>query len=96
LDSADYKKSWQLHVRVARGEQLSPDERVDYESALRNLDAGESLGALAEARQARYDMRSLEVEHSRLENRRRELEQEISNLESKLGEPTRQLLTAED
>jgi predicted nuclease with TOPRIM domain len=96
VSSEEYKLWWQLHLRIARGEVLRPDEKARYEAVLQDTDAAESLGALADAMNARQKMQALETEHSRLEERRRHLEQEIEDLERRLGQPARQLLTTQD
>jgi predicted nuclease with TOPRIM domain len=96
VNSDEYGQWWQLHVRTARGETLTPQEQSAYEAALRGLDSHESLGTLADARHARQQLIALEAEHSRLEERRRQLGIQIEELEGRLGERTRELLKAEE
>jgi len=86
---------WGLHVRVARGEQLNASDQSIYDAALRELDDREALTLLADARQARAELRSLEAERGRLEQRRQQLDMEIAAFESALAPQARQLLSAE-
>lgn len=93
---SEYRHWWQLHVRVARGESLSPDERVAYEAGRRELEQAETLQPLEDARQSRNELRRLEAERARLEQQRRELDAQIAELESHLAPQARELLGAEE
>lgn len=94
MDATAQQRWWELHVRGARGEMLTTDERTFYEASLRQLDENERLGPLQSAKQARDNLHRLEAERTRLEERRQELDGEIKALESKLGQPARQALGA--
>ena len=96
MDEAAYQQWWQLHVRVARGESLSPEETSAYAAGRRDLDEDENLRSFEIAKQARQELQALDAERTRLEQRRRQLDAEISSLESRLGLQARQLLGAEE
>ncbi len=81
---------------AARGERLNPEERAIYDAALNELDDRESLAPLADAKQARAELRDLEAERGRLEERHRELDSEIAALEGAMAPEARQLLGAEE
>ena len=87
---------WELHVRAARGERLNAEERAIYEAAINELDDRESLAPLADAKQARMELRNLEAERRRLEQRRQQLDAEIAALEGALAPQARELLGAEE
>ena len=96
MDQAAYQQWWQLHLRVARGEALSPDQFATYESGRRVLEQQEQFPAATIARKAREELATLEAEHARLEKRRQQLDSEIASLESQLSQQTRQYLGVED
>ena len=91
-----YQRWWQLHLRIARGESLSAEERVVYDTTRRELENGEAVGPFQAAKQAREELRGLEAERRRLEARRQELNAEIAALESNLAPQARELLGAEE
>jgi len=37
MDDAKYRRWWQLHLRVARGETLNPAEQAEYARGLKCL-----------------------------------------------------------
>ena len=41
MDQTTYERWWQLHLRVAQGEELDAAERVIYAAGLTELDAEE-------------------------------------------------------
>ena len=86
---------WELHLRVARG-RLSPEDRAVYDATRRELDDSEALGAIQNAKQAREELRDLEAQRHRLEQRRQELDAKIAAIESTLAPEARQLLGAEE
>lgn len=96
MDHSVYQDWWQLHLREAKGEALSPEEREAYQAGLSSLDHDESLHAVTDARQARQQWIALDAEYSTLEQRRQQLDAEIAELESRLSEHTRQYLGVED
>lgn len=90
-----YQRWWELHLRIARGESLSAEERAVYDTTRRELEDNE-LVPLQVAKQAREELRGLEAERRRLEVRRQELNAEIAALESNLAPQARELLGAEE
>ena len=96
MDDSAFQPWWELHVRVARGDSLAPEEQAIYEATRVAHDHEEQRETLWNARQAKQELRELESECSRLEERRRQLDDEISSLEKRLGQPTRQLLGTEE
>jgi len=91
-----YQRWWQLHLRVARGERLSPAERAVYDAGRRELEDNETLEPLQNAKQAREELRELEEQRRGLEQRRQELDAEIAAIESALAPRARELLGAEE
>jgi cell shape-determining protein MreC len=87
---------WELHVRVARGDRLSPKDRVVYDTTRRALEESETLEPLQNVKQAREELRELEVQRRRLEQRRQELDAEISAIEGAPAPQARELLGAEE
>jgi hypothetical protein len=69
MNEQQYKAWWQLHRRVAVGEQLSDEEQRIYQSGLAELEA-EEMGALHPADDEWHALRTQWVE---LAARRREL-----------------------
>ncbi len=96
MDQTTYRQWWQLHLRVARGDSLSPDERSSYHAGRRKLELEERLLETEQARQAREHLTALEAERTDLERRRQQLDAEIGRLESQLQEHTRQFLGVAD
>lgn len=96
MDESASKRWWQLHVRVARGETLRPEESEFYDTGRRELEQDEALRPIETAREARRRLRALETERVRLENRRQQLDSEIAALESRLPLGARRLLGAEE
>lgn len=93
-DSA-FQSWWELHLRVARGESLTDEESVAYDSGRQDLESGEESQLLLGAKHAREDLAAIEAEHSDLEQRRQALDAEIQKLESCMGQQTRRLLGVE-
>jgi hypothetical protein len=84
---------WDLHVRAARGEELSPAEQVEYEAALRQHDQSPlAQPDLAELKRLRSHAGSLAEENAQLRTRVDALLREIRRMEGNLNEETRQLL----
>ena len=97
MDQTAFRRWWPLHLRAARGEHLTAEERVLYEAGLAEMEGAESFDRAREAvRQLRAAVGSLEAEHAALAGRRRQLEAEIARLEASLGKDARQLLGAGD
>ena len=96
MDQTTYQPWWQLHLRVARGDSLSPDEQSSYHAGRRELEREERLLETEQAKQAREHLAALEAEHADLERRRQQLDAEIGRLESQLEDHTRQYLGVGD
>ncbi len=92
MDPMAYQQWWQLHLRVARGELLRPEEQPAYEAGRLELEQSEQMAELAEAKQARDELLALDAERDRLEQRRKQLDAEIATLESRLNDPARHFL----
>lgn len=96
MDEAAYRDWWPLHLRVARGETLTPAEEASYNAGLRQLhQADPPLQDIERLRKARADLPALETEHTDLVERRQRLDAEIAALEAALNERTRAVLTAQ-
>jgi len=95
VDRTNYQQWWQLHLRVARGESLGPDEQASYNAGRRELEREEQLLETMEARESREQLAALEAEHAALETQRQQLDAEIAELESRLRDQTRQYLGVE-
>ncbi len=96
MDQTNYQQWWQLHLRVARGDSLSPDEQSSYYAGRRELEREERLLETEQARQAREYLAALEAKHADLERRRQQVDAEITRLEAQLEDPTRQYLGVGD
>lgn len=85
---------WELHVRAARGEQLSPLEQAEYESALAQHDQAPVVVKtdIEELRRLREVTRSLAQANVQLRARVDALLQEARRLESNLNQKTQELL----
>ena len=93
MDEATFKSWWSLHLRVARREQLSLDERAHYEAGLRQLHQAEILdGDLGALLQAKASLAAAEAQRAQLQERERVLAEEIATLEAALDESTRRQL----
>ncbi|MBC8870777.1 MAG: hypothetical protein H8E44_15245 [Planctomycetes bacterium] len=95
MDRTTYQQWWQLHLRVARGESLGPDEQASYDVGCRELEREEQLLETTEAKESREQLAALEAEHAALETQRQQLDAEIAELESRLRDQTRQYLGVE-
>jgi hypothetical protein len=96
MNGSANQRWWELHVRVARGERLSPEERAVYDAIRRELEESETLQPLQSAKEARDELRELELQRRRLEQRRQELDAEIAAVERALAPQARELLGAEE
>jgi hypothetical protein len=93
MDEQAYKAWWNLHVRKACGETLSEQEQQDYEAGVQELDAEESIPSnIAELRRMKASILALEAENALLRERKRQLDAEISALESSLDPEVKELL----
>jgi hypothetical protein len=96
VDQATFQRWWELHLRVARGESLTSEERATYNAGLQELEKDEKLQEVRSTREVREQLRALEAERMNLEARRRVLESKIADLERRLHAETRHLLGVED
>jgi chromosome segregation ATPase len=96
VDRTTYQQWWQLHLRVARGDSLSPDEQSSYHAGRRELEREERLLETTEASESRRHLAALEAEHAKLERQRHQLDAEIARLEFQLRDPARQYLGVGD
>ncbi len=84
MTEREYKEWWQLHVRVARGETLLPEEQARYEAGTKELDANEQYPSTLESLRAmRTRIAELKVEEERLLAQQRALDERIAELEAR-------------
>ena len=96
MDETAYRAWWPLHLRSARGEALTPEERATYESGLSALHEEEhTAGDTAALRDRRAQVSRLRADNTELSARRRQLDQEIAALEEALSLGTKQALGVE-
>ena len=85
MDQTTYMRWWQLHLRVAQGEELDAAERVIYAAGLTELDAEEKTqwedGNLTMLHRLRAEVESLETAHAQLQARSQSLNRQIWTLE---------------
>jgi len=85
MDQTTYARWWQLHVQVARGEELDAAERAIYEAGLMDLDAEEKTqwedSDLTTLRKLKAEVESLETTHVQLQVRSHRLDRQIWTLE---------------
>lgn len=87
---------WALHLRKARGETLTDEERAAYEKGLRELQRGGMFpGDIETLRQLRAEMTRLKAECAELKALEAELDRQIAELEAKLSPDIRALLGTE-
>jgi predicted nuclease with TOPRIM domain len=97
MDEQAYRTWWPLHLRVARGEMLNAEEQAVYVEGKHRLHEEEALEAsLIRLRQTREEIKSLEAERERLQERRRQLRERVTILESALSEKTKHALGVGD
>ena len=87
MDQATYERWRPLHVRFAKGEALSPEDRAFYDAVCRQLDEEEllSMQPLNERiARAQERIASLEKERASLDARCREVQAQIEDLEATL------------
>ncbi len=96
MDLDAFQRWWDLHLKVARGHALSPEESASYDAGRQELDRDEKLQEMQSTRAAREQLQALEAERAKLERRRQQLNCEIAAFERRLDEQARQLLGAED
>jgi len=101
MNSPTHDQWWPLHLKTARGARLTHDELAIYEAGRSQYENDESAelvwesakrGALA----SRARVVELSGKHRELESQRQKLDQEIKELESRLGESVKQAIGVGD
>jgi hypothetical protein len=97
MDEQAYKAWWPLHLRVAKGETLTAEEQVVYETGRQQLYEEEKLdGSIDALQKARRQMLELKAEYEQMRQRYEQMEAEIAALEAQLSEHDRELLGVGD
>ena len=97
MDEQAYRAWWPLHLRAAKGETLSPEEQARYLEGKRILHEEEALeGSLIRLRQTREEIKALEAEREKLQERRRQLREKVAVLEAALSDKAKQALGVGD
>ena len=87
MDEKTYERWWQLHLRVAKGETLLAEEKVEYETGSALMDSLDEEGKrIQENDQLRLEkLRSyidqLETRNQELIQKNKELDKKIKRLE---------------
>lgn len=85
MDQTTYRHWWQLHLRVARGDELTAVERATYEAGLTELDAEEKAqwtdNDLTRLRKLKAEVESLQAIRAQLQAKSRRLDRQIRTLE---------------
>jgi ribosomal protein L11 methylase PrmA len=85
MENEVYRRWWQLHLRVAKGETLDPTEQVEYEAGLKALDQEEEeqfeQHNVLNLRRLRAQIEQLRLVHSQLLARSARLDEQIAALE---------------
>jgi hypothetical protein len=86
-ESEAYKTWWQLHLRHAKGEMLTPSENVQYLQFRMHLDEDEAreLNILLPTAQFQKQLTEAEARLRQLQQKRRALSARIATLERKHG-----------
>jgi predicted RNase H-like nuclease (RuvC/YqgF family) len=86
MDQTTYVRWWQLHLRVAKGDELDAAERATYEAGLIELDAEEKAqwtdNDLTRLRKLKAEVESLQATRAQLQAKSRRLDRQIRTLES--------------
>ena len=97
MDEQAFRTWWPLHLRVAKGEELSTEEQEVYAQGKDSLRAEEMLeGSLLRLRQTREEIKILEAERERLQEHRQRLRERVAVLETALSEREKQALGVGD
>lgn len=85
MEKETYDQWWQLHLRIARGENLDAAEQALYAAGLAALDSEEKMQweevNLVRLHQLREEIERLEATHSQLQAQRQHLDRQIWTLE---------------
>jgi hypothetical protein len=97
MDPHTYQRWWALHLRTARRENLTAEEKAFYEAGLKQLHQEEvRANRGAGLRELRAATAALQAEHAQLHAQCEKLDAEIMALEATLDERARQLLGIEE
>jgi len=101
MNSTTHDQWWPLHLKTARGARLTSDELAIYEAGRSQFENDESAelvweSAKRDAMASRASVVELNGKHRELESQRQMLDQEIRNLESRLGESVKLAIGVED
>ena len=84
---------WELHVRKARGEQLTDGEQARYDAELQKHDqATNGRSEIADMESLRNHVERLSQENGVLRQRVEDLQKQIKLLEHSLSDETKELL----
>ena len=84
METSNYERWWQLHLRVAQGDTLSASEQVVYQAGLDQLDQEEAQGEpedVVALRTLRAQIESQTAVHAQRVGRSAQLDQQIAALE---------------
>jgi hypothetical protein len=85
MNNISYDRWWQLHLRVAKGESLSPKEEAEYDTGLEVLDREEkglfNASGLSTLRRLRAQVKQSQTTYLQLVEESTQLDQEIILLE---------------
>lgn len=85
MDDTKYRRWWQLHLRVAKGETLEPAEQAEYDAGLEVLDQEEEeqfeLESVTMLRSLRAQVEQLRAIHGQLLAKSARLDERIAALE---------------
>ena len=86
MNQTTHERWWQLHLRVAKGEELDAAERAIYAAGLKDLDAEDEKtrwenSNLTMLRRLRAEVESLETTLAQLQTRSHRLDRQIWTLE---------------
>jgi chromosome segregation ATPase len=95
-ESDAYKRWWELHLRYAKGESLTPDENRQYLEFRRQLDDEEAreLSVLMPTAQFQEQLQEAEARLRQLQQKRRTLSARIATLERKHGTSSARIRSA--
>jgi hypothetical protein len=85
MDETTYKRWWQLHLRMAKGETLTPAEQAEYDAGVEILDTEEKEqfepNKVTVLRQLRAQVEGLQTTHAQLTAESARLDKRIAALE---------------
>jgi hypothetical protein len=97
MDQAIYERWWPLHLRAARGQSLSNQERAFYDAGVQQFDAEERLTiSQTQLQRAREAAAASKAELDGLIARREQLQASLAALEAAIAEESRRGRNAEE